>query len=646
MLSRRGTLLSFLALALAGGLLWIVSSGEGDPGPGGMATPPGRAAADPAVPTATGPAPGRTPLAAPAATDGSSVLRLRGRVLDPFGEPVGSALVGEPGAASPASTDAQGCFTLEVARGRKAIGLLVLAAAHAPCLADVELPGGVATHDAGDLQLVRAGWIRGQTTDPSGAPLPGSTVTLRWLSSGGAALPADLGALLPPVRSDASGAYGFVGLAPGTYRVSASVPGRLPRSSGTLMVREDSETRVDPLALAAGYELSGAVLGTDDVPLAGAAVRIESGANQPRFDARTESAADGRFRVDAVPPGPLRVVVTRAGYLRFQSADVAVPRREELVVRLQAGLRVAGTVVDARDRRPVQRFAASIRKVGEVDPGQNGTIAQQLERQIDVLRAEAAAAEDAQGREQKLEIAAQFAARLAAVRNAARERPVMVPAERGGAEQHRPGGRFAFEGLEEGLYVVGIAPPDHVYAEVEPVEVRRGAPAPELRVEVRVGHAVSGQVIAKREGRPVAGAEVELVRISEAPRAADASRRSLYPWAFARSGPDGIPVMGTRSGADGHFAFHQAAAGRYLLAVRHPGNVHANEVAACIECRATTHARIEDAGEMNRRAVAAAHHAAEGAGGHRKTEIQRVAEREDWFAESHRRLRRTGEHGY
>ena len=130
-------------------------------------------------------------------------------------------------------------------------------------------------------------------------------------------------------------------------------------------------------------------------------------------------------------------------------------------------------IVDAITGRPVERFAATVRRIGETDPASNGRMAQQLERQVEALRAAAARATDAELRDRNDRLWTELAARLQRLRQDAGSRPVAVPADVGPMVD-RPDGRFAIGGLEEGLYTVGIASPDHRFAELGPVELRIG----------------------------------------------------------------------------------------------------------------------------------------------------------------------------
>jgi len=564
MTTARTSLLVFGALLLGGLLVWLLPSGGseiepplGEPQP---AASPSVPAAEPRPVTASDPV--RRPLGFPEGAPGQ--IRVHGRVINPYGEPLGGALVGDAASDGPVATVEDGRFELFCAD--RSIALLVLAAGHAPLVAPQDFAPGARSHDAGDLQLLRGGGLRGRVQDGSGQGIPGATVTLRFLAGGpGAAILAEL---LGSAVTDERGGYAFAHLSSGPYRVGAAAPGKQAAQSGTIAVREGSETAVDPLLLAVGHDLSGLVLDPDESPVAGAVVQIGPGNSQGRSGAKVETGADGRFGAASLPPGPLWIEVSKAGFLSSLLTGVDPARGEELVVRLEAGIRLCGLVVDARTGAPVERYAAAIHQVGRLDPGRNGKMAQQLAHRIEELRAEAAAADGLEASRLKLEMAAEFEARLARLDREGRTRPVAARADPGPIEQ-RPGGRFVFEGLAEGIFTVLVVSPDHQAAQSEPMELRRGQATVELRLALIPGYAVSGTVVARRDGAPIAGAAVELMRVLERPAGERTERRSLFPWVFARSGPQGVAVAGARTDADGRFEFRHAAPGNCFLSIRH-----------------------------------------------------------------------------
>jgi protocatechuate 3,4-dioxygenase beta subunit len=552
-----------VGLLLGTVLVWLALSNLHERGPSLTDSPdPAAAAPVPEEPELAV----RRPIAGASSDADDSRIRLRGRVVDAYGETVRGALVGDADSPRPSITDADGRFELSTAGARPEIVLLVVAAGHPPLTVERAIGRSLGPQDLGDLQLLRGGRVHGQVTDAAGAPLSGATVTPQLLASGWWSSAFDLGELLEPAVTDAAGRYAFEQFVPGSYRLGAAAPGRQRGQSGPITVPDGAEVPVAPIALATGHCLDLLVRDPDGRPVAGAGVRLREVAGQTRFEATGETDLDGRSTIDALPPGPLRLVVTRIGFLTCERAEVLPTGDLPLVVTLERGLGIAGTVLDALTGDPVERFAASIRRIGPLQPTSNGTIEQQLARELDSLRASAAAAGDPAIRRGQLDLADQLAARIEELRRRALSQPVVVPAEVGPL-MARPGGRFSFDGLEEGAYSIGIASPDHRFATID-AALRRGVQATDLRVELVTGHAVSGVVVSRHDGRPVGGAEIGLVRILDAP-AADRPP-SAYSWAFARRAPPGVTLMSTRTAADGSFALGQAAPGLAFLSVRHP----------------------------------------------------------------------------
>jgi hypothetical protein len=87
------------------------------------------------------------------------------------------------------------------------------------------------------------GSIKGTVRSSSGAPLEGATVSIE-----------SNGSLVAANRTDAGGGYGFLGLAPGSYRVTASRSGFVS-ASGVVLIEAGKESVVD-LSLVAEWDLA------------------------------------------------------------------------------------------------------------------------------------------------------------------------------------------------------------------------------------------------------------------------------------------------------------------------------------------------------------------------------------------------------
>ncbi|MEZ5967181.1 MAG: carboxypeptidase-like regulatory domain-containing protein [Planctomycetota bacterium] len=556
------TLLAVSLLAAAAALAWLLAS----------ETPATPASQRPTAEQAQAPQPPRD--AAPAERTlarlvaDATQLRVRGRVVDAYGEPVERALVGDLSARGPSSTAADGRFELIADRPSAALEVLVLAQGFPPLVTTTD-PGEGQDLDLGDLQLAHGGRLLGTVVDADGGAIAGARVEVRPLARSAWPAAVDLATLFAPTQTDAGGNFALARLPAGQYQLVASAPGRQTAHVGPRTVRDADDTTTPPIVLATGFALCGRVLGPDDRPIDGARVRLRKLPNGPRIEARAESAADGTFTVEALPPGPLRIEVEREGFLGCTRDDVAPERQEVLVLHLEAGLRIAGAVRDAGTGSPIEVFAVGVQRVAGSRTARSGTAEQQLAQRIASLRDSAARTTDAPARDRSLHLAADLDDRLARIRREAPLQPVSLAGTQDAPVAHAEG-RFACEGLQEGTYVVVIAAPGRQSTRSQPIELRRGEATPELVFSLLPGHEVVGAVRSRVDAGPVAGAEVELIAVREHAPAVVNEAEALYPWLFARPGPAGLGIARTRTDAGGQFAFAGLAPGRYAVSLHHP----------------------------------------------------------------------------
>jgi len=105
--------------------------------------------------------------------------------------------------------------------------------------------------------------LRGHITDPTGALIPGATVTINTSA----------GTLVKSTTADSSGAYSATGLKPGGYIVQATFEGFAPFSSQTIQLAAGQSKRVD---IAMAIEVAEqSVTVTDDSPM----VNIDASGN-------------------------------------------------------------------------------------------------------------------------------------------------------------------------------------------------------------------------------------------------------------------------------------------------------------------------------------------------------------------------------
>jgi len=252
---------------------------------------------------------------------------VRGRVEDPWGEPLADARVSARsmgrrggGGSVEAKTDALGRFELSVPAG----GALLLAEAEglAPSEAEwMRLPAGEARELV--LQVRQPTTLRGRVLTADGSPAAGASVSV---SEGRGP-----GARGEPVLADDEGRFEFLELGEGLYRVTAALDGYVSESQDSVPVSLEQGGEVD-FALAAAGRIVGSLRKPDGTPLAGAHVFPQLSGRGAR-GVRTDD--EGQFQLEGLPEGELELFV--------RSEDYGHTARETVVV--QAGASIALDVV-------------------------------------------------------------------------------------------------------------------------------------------------------------------------------------------------------------------------------------------------------------------------------------------------------------
>jgi RNA polymerase sigma-70 factor (ECF subfamily) len=289
---------------------------------------------------------------------GRGGARLFGRVLDAGGGAIGGAVVraralGAAGRPSGVRTFAaasagDGRYELTLARGSYV--LVAEADGYAPLGQTLALD----QDKAHDLRLAPASRIAGRVVVRGGAPVPGALVRLE-----------EERVLAPRARevvADAAGRFVFASVAAGAYQVRAR--------KGALVGRHPAEVALAPAAgstdvvveVAAGLLAAGLVSAHDGPPIAGARVRAGENAGE------ATTGADGRFRIEGLLPGPLRLEAGARGYAAAELALTLAADRVDLALVLPAAGRVVGRVL-SRAGRPLggAQVAGLVARPGRVE---------------------------------------------------------------------------------------------------------------------------------------------------------------------------------------------------------------------------------------------------------------------------------------
>jgi hypothetical protein len=229
-----------------------------------------------------------------------------GDVSDADGKPVRARVVACEGQASEAHTVSaeDGTFTLPPST----IGCDVVAQ-H-----DEYAPSEAATVVEGRrivLRLKAGGSIEGVVVDDRGASVPSFTIGIesfaaaqsRSFRSGG-----------PRSFDDPRGAFRLEKLAPGSYVLAATAPGKPTARSDSIEVLGGAATSGVRIVLSPGGSVTGHVYDERHSPLAGVDLRFDmvSSVIDSSAEAKTDEA--GQYRLDGAPAGPFTLRIHKDGF--------------------------------------------------------------------------------------------------------------------------------------------------------------------------------------------------------------------------------------------------------------------------------------------------------------------------------------------
>jgi RNA polymerase sigma factor (sigma-70 family) len=297
---------------------------------------------------------------------------LRGRVVDEFGKPVPGALAyaGDGFWGKPRVADDDGRFTLSrVARSESSF--TITADGFVPF--EGPLP---ADESELDVMLSRGLSLSGTLVDDGGAPIPSATVSVNK--------PSDLHAVMykgaPIVRTDASGHFEMSGIPAGASLVLHAHASGFTRAELPVDPARQREVRV-VMQRSAG--LAGRVFDTATrAPIRKFRVRFVAGTARsgersllgwsiPWHEGLEFESEDGTWDTGAeafIAGQIVGIEVSAAGHgtaVVSRAETVLDPRSHRIEIGLDAGVRVRGTVVDARGGQPI--VGALVRRFTERD---------------------------------------------------------------------------------------------------------------------------------------------------------------------------------------------------------------------------------------------------------------------------------------
>jgi hypothetical protein len=212
---------------------------------------------------------------------------------------------------------------------------------------DSVAPGEVSKTDLLSLEAVMvmkpAITVAGMVADEAGKPIAGAEVFFQQSAE-------------EPMNrlatTDAAGQFKFSIMTAGQGTVSVAAAGLSPQTS---TVTFDDEMKPVDFKLARGKPLKGRLLDSDQQPIAGATVALQSWADAPFPKWSTLTDAEGRFSWDSAPNGVATYSISKDGYVP-QTRELGPSSAESVdIVLMKVGL-ISGKVVDAQTKQPVQQF--------------------------------------------------------------------------------------------------------------------------------------------------------------------------------------------------------------------------------------------------------------------------------------------------
>jgi hypothetical protein len=348
--------------------------------------------------------------------------------------------------------------------------------------------------------------------------------------------------------------------------------------SSVFAVENEQAVEIDDIRLGPGFEVTGIVTAMDNRPVAKAVVTLRGERDGNRGPGGREHRAttdeQGRFFLEHLPGAAMRLEVRADGFLPYQVEPVDPKLGQPLLVTLQDGLRITGTVLD-EDGAPVSTFAVRAVRVRVLPvPGLESVNPAELFAKMRSGELSDAEREAVRAQMEQLRGGADDPRRGRQDTGGRQAGGGGRPGgggtrDLGEAEAH-VGGHFEVTGLQEGIYEVHVQSPEHARCKSDEIGLRLGNAAPDLRITLDRGIYVAGVVRDERDV-PVANAHVSLRTPAPARRARGATTDPSAPDLeaigrnFARQFAGAQLNLEAATNSDGEFVLKHVPRGSYRL---------------------------------------------------------------------------------
>lgn len=469
--------------------------------------------------------------------------------------------------------------TAEAAR-RRAIS----ARRNAAAIDDGEVfPDTVPIVDPDPIDAARAagtGSLVGWVTDEQGLPIADANVTAQFLSPGDEDVPADDH---PDKRytessfSDAAGNFTLEDLPIGKWMLSASVEGYGDAGMAPVVVPLGRRSEPQRLLLSRGVSATGKVTTATGSPIAGAqiaftkSVLVINELGLPRslemsIGERVATDAAGKFRVEGLPPGDVRVISRADGFADEQVLADLKKTNSSIDIQMKPQAPFEGVVRDLRNTLIAGAKVTARSASGEPTRESKGATSsdgrfalENLPAALDVnVKVEAKGFANAgplpfiTGTRQNVIVLGEGGQVDGVVRDLDTKRaeagivviarPANVSSNAAWSTESRSDGRYRLQRLPPGVYEIDVRDERRVSSAHRTLKIAEGERAKDVNFDVYEGLAVRGLVLEEGTGQGIPGAFVRLVdgpgraKSSAKPRAAVADASGTFEF---RNVPEG-----------------------------------------------------------------------------------------------------------